>query len=61
MLNIERRLYDCMQGQLVNLFIGNQVISGTVKGINDDGLLLLQTQDGRVQSYASGEVSFRRL
>lgn len=57
----EWRLYDCMQGQLVNLFIGNQVISGTVKGINDDGLLLLQTQDGRVQSYASGEVSFRRL
>ncbi len=57
----EWRLYDCMQGQLVNLFIANQVISGIVQGINDDGLILLQTQDGKVQSYASGEVSFRRL
>ncbi len=54
------RLYDCMQGQLVNLFVGQQSVAGTVLGINDDGLLLLQTQDGKVQCYASGEVSFRR-
>lgn len=54
------RFYDCMQGQLVNLFVGQQRVAGTVLGINDDGLLLLQTQDGKVQCYASGEVSFRR-
>jgi len=56
----EWRLYDCMQGQAVNLFVGKQIVGGTVLGINDDGLLLLQTQDGKVQCYASGEVSFRR-
>jgi len=56
----EWRLCDCMQGQSVNLFVGKQVVAGTVLGINDDGLLLLQTQEGKVQCYASGEVSFRR-
>lgn len=56
----EWRQYDCMQGQQVSLFMGNRKIDGTVQGINDDGLLLLKTLDGQVQSFASGEVSFRR-
>lgn len=56
----EWRQYDCMQGQQVRLFMGNKQIDGIVQGINDDGLLLLKMQDGQVQSYASGEVSFRR-
>ena len=56
----EWRLYDCMQGQQVNLFMGNQQIEGTVEGINDEGLLLLKTPQGQVKSFASGEVSFRR-
>lgn len=54
------RQYDCMLGQDVSLFMGNQQIDGTVQGINNEGLLLLKKQDGRVQSFASGEVSFRR-
>jgi BirA family biotin operon repressor/biotin-[acetyl-CoA-carboxylase] ligase len=54
------RQYDCMQGQQVSLFMGDNKIDGTVLGINDDGLLLLQTEAGQVQSFASGEVSFRR-
>lgn len=56
----EWREYDCMQGQQVSLFMGNRQIDGIVQGINDDGLLLLKTQEGQVQSFASGEVSFRR-
>lgn len=56
----EWRQYDCMQGQQVNLFMGNRKIEGVVQGINDDGLLLLKKSDGQVQSFASGEVSFRR-
>ena len=56
----EWRQYDCMQGQQVSLFMGHTEIDGTVLGINDDGLLLLQTETGAVQSFASGEVSFRR-
>lgn len=55
------RQFDCMQGQQVSLYMGNTKIDGTVIGINDDGLLLLQTGSGTVQSFASGEVSFRRL
>ncbi len=56
----EWRQYDCMQGEQVSLFMGNRKIEGVVQGINDDGLLLLKTQDGQVQCFASGEVSFRR-
>ncbi|NOQ13075.1 MAG: hypothetical protein GQ583_01160 [Methyloprofundus sp.] len=40
--------------------MGDNKIDGTVLGINDEGLLLLQTEAGKVQSFASGEVSFRR-
>lgn len=53
------RQFDCMQGQQVSLFMGHTKIDGTVIGINDAGLLLLQTATGSVQSFASGEVSFR--
>lgn len=56
----EWRQYDCMQGQQVSLFMGSQQIDGTVQGINEEGLLMLQTDGGKVQCYASGEVSFRR-
>ena len=56
----EWRQFDCMQGQQVSLFMGNKKIDGTVLGINDDGLLLLQSESGTVQSFASGEVSFRQ-
>jgi BirA family biotin operon repressor/biotin-[acetyl-CoA-carboxylase] ligase len=38
--------------------VGQQTIEGVVEGINDQGLLLLKKQDGSVQAYASGEVSF---
>lgn len=56
----EWRSYDCMQGQLVDVFIGRQSISGVIKGIDNEGLLLLQTDSGDIKHYASGEVSFRR-
>ncbi len=55
------RQYDCMQAQQVNLYMGSQKIAGIVRGINDEGLLLLETSDGMMHSYASGEVSFRNL
>ncbi len=54
------RQYDCMQGHQVSLFMGSNKIDGTVIGINDNGLLLLETEAGKVQSFAAGEVSFRR-
>jgi len=56
----EWRQYDCMQGRKVDVFIGNKTVTGVVQGIGDDGLLLLQTESGTIQRYASGEVSFSR-
>lgn len=55
------RQFDCMQGQQVSLYMGNTQIDGTVLGINDAGLLILQTESVTTQSFASGEVSFRRI
>jgi hypothetical protein len=34
-------------------------IDGTVAGIDDNGYLLLKRQDGVIQAFASGEVSFQ--
>jgi len=55
----EWRSYDCMLGKPVILYLGQQYLEGTVAGIDDNGLLLLQGNDGSVRAYASGEVSFR--
>ena len=54
----EWRRYDCLKGQSATLFIGQQQIQGTVEGVDDNGLLVIRKQDGTVQAYASGEVSF---
>ena len=53
----EWRNYDCMLGKSVDVFIGAFRQTGVVAGIDADGLLLLQTPDGQLQSFASGEVS----
>lgn len=55
----EWRCCDCMQGKQATLFIGEQSFSGTVAGIDDQGLLLLQDASGKTRAFASGEVSFR--
>jgi BirA family biotin operon repressor/biotin-[acetyl-CoA-carboxylase] ligase len=54
----EWRQYDCLQDQAATLFIAEKPYPGMVKGIDDNGLLLLQHPDGRIQAFASGEVSF---
>lgn len=55
----EWRHFDYMQGKQATLFIGEQSFSGTVAGIDDQGLLLLQDASGKTRAFASGEVSFR--
>ena len=57
----EWRRYDCLNGQTTNLFVGNQHYSGTVLGIDNNGLLLFAKADGNPQAFASGEVSFSGL
>lgn len=55
----EWRGFDCMLGKQVTIFIGQQGFEGEVKGIDDQGLLLLEDSAGQVRAFASGEVSFR--
>ena len=57
----EWREYDCMKGRHVQLFMGQQVFSGVVKGIDNNGLLLLADENNKVKAFASGEVSFSQL
>lgn len=54
----EWRSCDCLSGKSVTLFIGQQQFEGTVQGIDDNGMLLIERPDGSVQTFASGEVSF---
>lgn len=56
----EWRSYDCLNGEPSTLFIGNQQLEGIVQGIDDNGLLLMAFADGKIQAFASGEVSFSR-
>jgi BirA family biotin operon repressor/biotin-[acetyl-CoA-carboxylase] ligase len=55
----EWRTYDCMFGQPAHLYIAEHCYSGIVGGIDNDGFLLLETCEGQVRRFASGEVSFR--
>lgn len=54
----EWRSYDCLSGKNAVLFIGQQQFEGIVRGIDDNGMLLIERPDGNVQTFASGEVSF---
>lgn len=54
-----RRL-DAYQGEPVELIAGTQRVSGTYRGVDDQGNLLLQTDQGTGR-YAAGEVSLRPL
>ena len=46
--------------KMVDIFMGKQTISGTIQGIDDNGLLLLMDDAGNTKAFASGEVSFRK-
>lgn len=54
----EWRSYDCLLNKSATLFVGSQQLSGIVQGIDENGLLKLQRENGDIQAFASGEVSF---
>ncbi|WP_272679115.1 bifunctional biotin--[acetyl-CoA-carboxylase] ligase/biotin operon repressor BirA [Providencia sp. PROV019] len=43
----------------VKLLIGNDIITGVERGINDQGALLLQKDNDEIISYIGGEISLR--
>ncbi len=53
------RQYDCLQGQTVTIYQGKQQHRGIFAGIDNEGHCLLKNASGKLQSFASGEVSFR--
>ncbi|MGO4999287.1 bifunctional biotin--[acetyl-CoA-carboxylase] ligase/biotin operon repressor BirA [Oceanisphaera sp. W20_SRM_FM3] len=50
---------DYFNGKAVRVLMGEQVIQGTARGIDEQGALLLELADGRIQHYLGGEVSLR--
>ena len=49
---------DAIVGKAVKLLLTNREVFGVVKDIDDNGALLLESEDG-IRQYASGEVSLR--
>jgi BirA family transcriptional regulator, biotin operon repressor / biotin---[acetyl-CoA-carboxylase] ligase len=49
---------DALSGRPARVLLGHTVISGTSRGVDQEGALLLDTGD-RVQRFVSGEVSLR--
>lgn len=56
----EWRTCDSLKDKPAVLVVGQHQVNGVVRGIDDDGLLLLEKSDGSVQAFASGEVSFHK-
>ena len=54
----EWRGLDYLAGRRVELFMPGQVIAGHVKGVDDNGLLLLETSAG-LEKFSSGEIRVR--
>lgn len=55
----ERRLVNL--GRRVQVLAGEKSFSGTARGIDDNGCLLVEREDGTVASVMSGEVSVRGI
>lgn len=56
---IERwRRYDRLTGRQVNVLRADRTITGIYRGINEDGAMLLETEQG-LESHLAGEVSLR--
>lgn len=54
----EWRNYDCYLDKAARLILPDSEITGIVKGIDDQGRLLMEHQ-GEINNYLSGEISLR--
>ncbi|MEZ8144680.1 biotin--[acetyl-CoA-carboxylase] synthetase [Enterovibrio norvegicus FF-162] len=50
--------YDNFNGRAVKLLLGERVVKGIARGINEQGALLLETEAG-ITPYLGGEISLR--
>jgi BirA family biotin operon repressor/biotin-[acetyl-CoA-carboxylase] ligase len=54
------RELDVFANQAVKLMIGQQIISGTCRGIDSSGAILLETEQG-IKAFHGGEISVRPI
>ena len=54
------RQLDCLSGRRAALLMPGKTVSGRIRGVDDNGLLLLETVAG-VRSFSSGELSVRAV
>ncbi|HWA84980.1 MAG TPA: biotin--[acetyl-CoA-carboxylase] ligase [Opitutus sp.] len=52
--------YDVLRGQPVALLHGNERITGTAMGIDDEGSLLIRGQNGRLKRFHAGDVTIEK-
>jgi BirA family biotin operon repressor/biotin-[acetyl-CoA-carboxylase] ligase len=51
--------HDYLYHKNIKLLLGDKPISGKAMGINSQGLLKLELNNGELKSFASGEVSIK--
>ena len=51
--------FDLTFGKKITLSLSNEAVMGIGRGINDNGLFLVELPTGEIKSFASGEVSLR--
>lgn len=51
--------FDLSFGREVTISLHNETITGTGRGINEQGLFQMELSTGKIRSFASGEVSLR--
>jgi BirA family biotin operon repressor/biotin-[acetyl-CoA-carboxylase] ligase len=51
---------DALNGRPARVLLGRTVVSGTARGVDSEGALLLETE-GRLQRFVSGEASLRAI
>lgn len=55
----EWRQWDCQAGHQASLYLGDKAIRGRVAGVSDEGLLLLDCEEGGLRKFASGDLRLR--
>jgi len=52
--------FDVLRGQPVTVTQGDRTVTGTAKGIDDEGSLIVRTGPGRTERFRAGEVTLGR-
>lgn len=54
------RQFDVLRGREITLFQAGRTVTGTARGIDDSGSLLVRTGEGRTERFHAGEVTLAR-